>query len=1126
LSLNPSQLKALDHNRNLILSAGAGSGKTTILIERIIQLLLVIDGLKLSDILAITFTKKAANEMKERLFKRLIELQRSEIEELYEKKIEKTLHEINQLDISTIHSFLTNFLKQFSFSIGVDSDFQIIDPSEYQQLFTKTLETFINRKLESNDSEFSVLFRSFGKKRIRFFFEYLTENELLLKTEVCFSLDEQTDRWKNIYHDYIKNLNQKFLDDNPLQELLSNISSSLRDEISKPNKTVQLVIDLITEKADVKSIVNSVLTQKGELKANLLKPASGTNIEAKLILLTDYLIDYQDQFLEEFNSNDLEYLNLQSVFLKYGLSFNQDLLSEKNKRNVLTYNDLEKLTLEALRKDPTLRDSARHLHKFVLIDEFQDTNFIQWEILSYFLKKEDQSFQEQKTFLVGDPKQSIYSFRDADIRVFNTASEQILKQNLKRKKTTLPFKIKRINGLNSELLDSTEEERNGVLYLSNNYRTNGLTLGFINKIFANLFKEKSSLYDIASQDLTPFKDSDEKNRTEININFSEIKSAEYQHISTRILDLVKNGYAYSDITILLRSRSNSESLESIFKRADIPFHSYLSQSFYKQQEIIDIHNLIQFTIFPHDNLTLFSILKSPFFNYKDSFFTDFNGDSLTNYLENKAHKETLEKLNRLRYLSKQLPIELFIHMIIEQFNYYKNYNNSRIEQAAENINKLINELKQVSQHENSSLITVYQYLRRKIANSEKEAEAEIVVNDFENKVKIMTIHNSKGLQFPVVIIPDLERSFLGKSSSFYKHLDYGFFNQQLTKGGFIEAFFKYDSFLQREAEEKRTLYVAMTRVEEKLILTSSLKEKKIPKNSYLSLLNRGLENSIDNFNEIHNPLYSFEFLDDIVSDEKIIKNNYVLDIKFKKRLKNSSKIDKAKHVYSVTRIEQFKNDFNKYIQQYEYGFFKEDYQNRLIQFKSLDISPTLYGTILHQLLEQYEFICDKKNYIQLLLKQYNIVDLDKKIQNKLELSLDRFLTSTKTKAIRNAKQRLTETEINLIINDESFTGKLDLIIETESSEWIVFDYKSNKVDDKNYLNVASKYHLQMESYAFLLSRVIPNQKEYKVALYFIEADLLYEKSYSLESLEQLASKWNSIIQDIRKFESNFYQKLI
>lgn len=801
--------------------ASAGSGKTYLLISRIVRLLL--KGVNSGGILAITFTRKAANEMQTRLLERLYELATCEENEL--KKIlselqldvtpalinlsrrlyEKILHSESPVKTSTFHAFCQELLRRFPMEANISPGFDLADKTTqlYDQAWDALMAEANLKKETLLANSLQLLFSELGlynsKQALTNFIDHRSDwwAYTLEEEEPALYAKEALERQLNIEP------NSK-----PIEKLFDNEKNIIylnefhvllcKHDTKKNLEHSELIYKIIDPKHSLdlrfKLFKQCFLTKTGTaLKRKESKVAEkkmgGDGQERFIelhILLSDKLISTNAELAA------IRTLNTSSAWYLAGQHYLNHFQKLKKEQRTLDFNDLEWQTYLLLNKSNNalwvqykLDQRIEHL----LVDEFQDTNPTQWRLLLPLLEEMAASEDERQrsVFIVGDEKQSIYRFRRAEPRLF-IAAEKWLKDNLNA--NTCP--------------------------LSHSWRSSPAIINFINKVFNQdkfkallpSFIEHSTHRDDLSGKITllplslrelvekNIDDEDEKQivlRNPLNEPREESISQQYFNegvmIAEQIKKLIQDKTAvakkdgneainYNDIIILLRSRTHVADYERALRQTGIPYIGANRGTLLESLEITDMLDLLQWLILPFDNLSLAGILRSPLFSISND---DLISIKQTAAGETGSWLERLEQfviqtpnhpiLPRALLLLKkwqndaaQLPVHDLLDIIYSEANVLARYSAAFPQHLSQRVTANLTRFLELALEMDSgrypSLSRFSSWLSE-LRQMENEAPDEPVTptsDDSEQRVQILSVHAAKGLEAPVIFLADSANS--------------------------------------------------------------------------------------------------------------------------------------------------------------------------------------------------------------------------------------------------------------------------------------------------------------------------------------------------------------------------------
>jgi ATP-dependent helicase/nuclease subunit A len=1149
ISLTKTQQAALARDKNIAVTAGAGTGKTLILVERYIDILLK-ENVDIRELLAITFTNKAAAEMVERVATTIESLLKTSSDKDTHKKLLRIRNHLSSAYISTIHAFCARLLREFPLEAGgLDPGFKQLDEVQSDFLIGESIDVEISQ-IKNDDQYWLELFRLFGPDKVK----DILHTALSHRFEMIHILQRFTDNTpEEIYEELVNSF---------LGQVSGHFSQSQLSSIQK--LVVNLLIpdvqteSFIEEKASVVALLQTfretdkhdsviywrnlflladrMTTGKGTAYKNLSqlgKKDAWEPEKAELLLeLSRALVPIATWQREMTSScpgrSDLIVLqNLRKLYELYD-RVNQRFSELKRNQISVDYEDLQIFVFRLLQEHDQIRSQVSARFKYMMVDEFQDTNQLQWEIVSLLTQD-----KRDKLFIVGDPKQSIYGFRDADVRVFNQVK--------------LDFAA-RYPGSNHLLFES--------------FRFKNVISYFINDIFPDILKTSpDNPWEVAYDRVETRREDAEGGQVELAIlkNGGE-GNVQAGFMANRILDILAVGvYKPGHIALLLRTRNHLSEVEKELRNHDIPFQTAGGMGFYQGQEIFDTFHLLRFLINPLNDLALIGLLRSPFADISDQalfFMAAFaEGDHYWEKLQRLPEIEHLpdedkERLqiftaNARRWIDRRDRVGYF-ELLAEIFHdsLYRAVVSADLmgEQIIANIEKILKITMAFEKGSFSSVVDFADSLDRLINTYLKEGKAPVELEQ-EETVKILTIHQAKGLEFPVVFLPFLEQqiNFFGQRSEYFDDY-YGMTARiQNSREGIQDeaqgSYYLYDWLKLNKkrkeiAELKRLFYVGCTRARDQLILSGEIKKDKVPDQTPLHWLLNSLNISAGQLPEGRflvekdiDLLIHTDYTKKPTTEESKIKNTFRSIEQISKISPTDgedpnkpaflrSTIDYPKgEIFSATQIMTFLENPQEYHQRYHLGFFEDDYDKLGLGF-SEEEDALLRGTLIHRLMEQYP-----KDDIDQLLTEMDIVDqrMIRDLKKDVSLIKDRIRVSPVIQPALQAAEFRNEVSILKKIGTDFLTGTLDRIYKNDRDEWEIIDYKSNRIVEKDLMRAVAGYQVQMEIYALLLANVFPEQHAYKIGLYFVYPDKLSSHEYNPARIEKMEKKYGQVIETIKQF---------
>ncbi len=825
LRTTKSQRKALNIERHICVTAGAGSGKTRVLVERYLGILRKTDA-KPNEIVAITFTDKAAAEMKKRITDRLAEDESGDAQ--WHREIAE---QISAAPISTIHAFCSRILREFPFQAGVPANFGILHGIDQKLLLQTTvqdeLKEIATNAADADRGELTRLLRCYGSRKQleKLLSKMVEERELVerLKSEVyadrsnaeirgTWGVEDKPDveEWLRCLNTVLKGAKGKNAP--AVQEL----TEQLEQENQAAEKRDSVILDILSQIAPLIRTKSGTFAKKFFLGLGV--ETNGIESEIEFLMsasetLKDMLSD-DNGFLIDTTRHVLHlYTRIETAYRRAKLAQGQ-----------LDYTDLQLKLRDLLRNSSEIRDRLRERYRYFMVDEYQDTNPLQAELV--MLLTDD--LTRANLFIVGDAKQGIYGFRGADIRVFDQTREKIaamqgesirMEENFRSLRHVVAF----VNLFFHNLMGDGSESDFEVAYerlvqgrpapaeksLANNrnYVTrdiDNVDVGLRRETLMNQPPSSNALRTTEEIEIILGQKGDEA------VDENEL-------IAKRVTSLMAEGFQvwdkddevlrpirYGDIAILIRSRTHLPDIENALLKAKVPYLTTGGIGFYQRQEIYDMWNYLHILDTPEEgDVSLAAVLRAPFFGISDAELYEIArqpGDNFwqkaearlritaeedagidstemqdltkssrpakATYSPSQQLNNALRTIKRQRELAKRIPVNQLLLTIVNDTGMIGTLATGRQgPQRWANYQKLLELARNFQKEDDKPTLTGFiEFLRVLIDEEPREGQAPVQLGD--KAVNIMTIHAAKGLEFPVVILPGLARAPQGDREPF------------------------------------------------------------------------------------------------------------------------------------------------------------------------------------------------------------------------------------------------------------------------------------------------------------------------------------------------------------------------
>jgi ATP-dependent helicase/nuclease subunit A len=1174
------------HDKNLIVVAGAGSGKTRVLVERYLNLLEKNPEWSLNALVAITFTREAAFEMRNRVRKELENrLHQAQIDD-EAKRWSGLLAQMDSARIDTIHGLCATILRANAAEAGIDPRFEVLEPIDGAALLTNVINAVLRNLVNEPDDDIATLFTEYDIRLIR---EVVSSPEILAA-----ELDDLPETAAELYQQWVQDWQ---VDYETTRERLA------KDEVLKAawawspppiaiaadDKIMDVYRELDTHWNNFfeAEIAHSQTCLSQMLQAINLVGGKPDNWGGKDILaeakdnlrsIRECLSEFKDTVGEPPNEIDKRACAMLVRWYRLLKQVGETYQAEKAASGYLDFNDLEARTAALLNSFEAVRQRYQGVEfKRLLVDEFQDTNASQWKIVTSLANIHD----DIAMFVVGDQKQSIYGFRGADVSVFDAARLLI----------------------GTQLADKGEE-----IPLSVSFRSHPGLIQAFNKLFARILIRNANSpvaqYEIAfdhdmdaSRNLLNDMAKQHYGSVELllletvsrgGLSAPELRLWEAHEIAQRLKKLYEaqapifvgideNGDAYrpfdyGDAAILFQTTTHLNTYEEVLKALNIPFVTVAGRGYYNRQEVWDMLNLLKALHNSTDNLSLAAVLRSPMFGFSDEMLL-----ALRRLRVESAERATImplwealsvdvippldadqmarvrfarDTLHELRALAGRVTISELLRRSLSKTGYLAVLTGlpggARLRR---NVEKLIDIA------EASGKITLgafSHYLDDLTAQEVREGEATL---DASGAVRLMTVHASKGLEFPVVVLADASRQLRDPENDvlLYDRVRRHYVckvysdDEQKHVPSYTYRHCKRLSRLREEAEHKRLLYVAATRARDVLIIAGTVTLKKDGSwgsDGWLRQILSAIE--LDNDSSLHDG-FSFDYTPHATIRLHLPK----YDTNLPQNLRRDDSIvvwkapDASVQPLMPPRMQPVTMEQERLlghlaatqlanIGSFYYAFsgsdklyFRDTVRRQILADSSSQIREAVrirdpriklrqVGEVVHEALRFWRFP-DNTADIDALLESYawqqHITDPKDvpDVVNRAREILRKFQNSDTYREISLVKSKGLPyySELPFIFRTDRriIHGVMDALYQRENGEWVVMDYKTTSAHNMKVADHARRYHLQLGAYAAAvraeLGGIVP-----KVYIHYIQRQ---------ERIEIPAAIWQAEIQKLEQY---------
>ena len=987
------QLSAInEENKNIIVSAGAGSGKTAVLTTRVIRKIKA--GTRINELLILTFTNMAAKEMKERIKSKL--------------KNEGLMDEYNLIDssyITTFDSFSLTVVKKYHYLMNVSKNINVLDNSVLLIKQKEVLEKIFDELYEKEDEDFIHLINDFCMKD--------DKNISKLILDLSSKLDLIPDK-KSFLESYLNNHytedNYKRLTDSYLSIIHSKLEAlgNFLEEISyqcEPEKYEEVL-------GHYSNLLTASSYEDIRVKSAFKTPSiSGLSEEAKTIKTKineccneiKELCSYNtiDEMIDEIKNTYSYVKSIISIILK----LDEEIDKYKFENDLYTFNDIEKLAIRIVKENTDVREELKNSFKEIMIDEYQDTNNLQEEFISLI--------ENNNVYMVGDIKQSIYRFRNANPNIFRNKYERYrdnnggmkidLNKNFRSREETLT----NINLIFNLVMDN--------IFGGTNYLENQLMFG--NKLYSeNKLDNQNNNFEIYNYDYKKelgFK----REEYEAFIIAKDIKSkvdSKYQ-IFDKDNNILRDA-EYKDFVILMDRGTNFNTYKKIFNYLNIPLDIYKDDEINDDELFIIIKNIISLLISIKNN-NYDNSFKHAYISLIRSFLYEYDDEKIFDLIKENTYKDDISFIT-LKEISNEieyLPVSDILDLIVDRFDIINKLTRvGNIDNLLTTLEYIINYSKSIK---DNNILYFNDYL-----DSLLEEKLTITISskkEDSNSVKLMTIHKSKGLEYNICYYAGLYPKFnLGDLSEKILYDDvFGIctsvFNEGL-KDTIVKLLIK-DRYIKEEISERiRLFYVALTRAKEKMILLCDMNGDEENNNYNNGIVKDEIRSSYRSFQDI---LSSISFsLKDYIKNINI--EEYNLTKSYEIGVSKKINLSKTNEKINVSEVE----DNSSLI-------IKEKASKDPIIHTKEEIELMEYGTKMHKIFEYEDFNNPQDKHVIDFLNTYGYKK-ESTVYKELEFTYEK--------------------------DGKEINGVIDLLIEYDDHIDII-DYKLSNIEDIAYIKQLKEY---------------------------------------------------------------------
>lgn len=1052
-------------DKNILISAGAGSGKTAVLTERVFQR--INEGVDVNQLLIVTFTKAAALEMKERIRDRIIKAINAGDEHLFPQ-----LNLLETAQISTFDSFSMNIVKKYGYLLGIGSDIQIGDDIAHQKLKKDLLDTFLNEKHQLADAAFIDFVKRYSIKDgsiIRNMFMELAE-DLLQRSDYMRIIKDDLEAYHTdeFYQSLIQKVVRWVIDKVwDIRQYLSIIEEAFDSPAVQSHiADIRNSFGNLLETSDYTTMRTIILSHKFPRQPNKLFDEDEEALKSKLDKYKKKIKDIVNNIKELMKYDEAKIRSIMHEnypFEKTILTLTGEYIKRYYDTQIRTrffdYATIAHLSIQLVENFSDVRESLQSQYVEILVDEYQDTSPLQDSLI--------ENISANNLYLVGDIKQSIYRFRGAEPKIFqdkyrkylnDETSEVIhLNANFRSRKEV-------IDNINQMFEIVFDEEFGGVNYKDNHQMNFGLKIYEDEEVFNQNYGVTFLKYP---KDL---KDFDMKSWEYTRQNY-ETASFEAQLFIKDIIEKKKHYQVYDkdkktlrparydDFMILIDRKTYFEQFKDAFQAYGVPLHIHKSEAFLSNVDVLVTINVIKLLLSLSSKKMCEEHFKHAFLSLAYSYLFDFTTDQIIDFY---TQIEVYEPEHIMR-LSKDTVFEPFFNvyqylinhqdtmtlhdvlMYLQQaFNLIENaLKLDRVSAIEERLIFIFEQLKSFDK-KMFNLSDLVDYFNYAIDNHKPASWFFSIDIDYvrgtavvKDKVNLMTIHKSKGLEFPIVYYPNTTMAWASKKEGYRFDDEYGLIIPSVSEG-LINTFasFVSDQANSKEAlsERLRVLYVALTRAREAMVITHPDDNNTLSEElQYDEATEKVYDVLRSMYRSYHDVIHSMVHL----FKDQVININ-LNDLDFQARIERMPKEELISKEYSG-------DYFNYQIIPEPEKITLEKVEDETIQFvHPNDVEKMQIGTDVHEILKYIDFRQD-------ITSQLVKMDIKPSYQNLIQAFIDQPL-------MQKALNGQIFKELPFVSTQEEglIRGIIDLVIELDDEVYII-DYKMRSTDQAAYQEQVMRY---------------------------------------------------------------------
>ncbi|MCQ2551435.1 MAG: helicase-exonuclease AddAB subunit AddA [Clostridia bacterium] len=1067
--------------KNILVAAAAGSGKTAILVERIIRLVIEYQ-VPIDKMLVVTFTKAAASEMKEKIIKRLTEIiedgQGSDF-------LKEQLDIIHRANISTFHSFGEQVIKENFHAIGLEPSLSVADEVESTLLKEQAVEALLEERYEESSEEFLDFLDAYGQEKS----DSKIRELIVVAHKKLMSLPYP---WK-VLEEELEELKNPKRDGKIFRSIERYVKSQMKHAASIARDTARFLLDegfpiladrilqkdvMYLEAGNVLAVDYARLTLPKEYKESYEDVRK--IVEAKRKQYKDIVTELRDKFYYEGMEQELKELYPRfKVFVKLIQDFDEKYTQEKLRKRQIDFSDIEHYCLKIL-EDEEIAKIYRDRFEYIFVDEYQDSNLVQEEIIGKICR-------ENNRFLVGDVKQSIYKFRLAEPEIFRTRYEEFkgdpnsVKIDLNKNFRSKGNVIDSVNLFFESIMDGYDKD--AMLYKGDPYE------GPLDvRTSLHILEESKDIDDMS--DAIKELERNEKEAILVAKLIEETLGQEiYDSKEKKVRKIEKR-----DIAILLRGVKNTgKKYYDVLMENNIPSYITADEGYFGTIEVDAMVNLLTVIDNKQQDIPLVAVLSQEAFGYSVEELVDIRNKGergpfykafLDHAKTDERARQVLGTLDRWKKLSSLMPLDKFIWQVMLESGIYLAMGAlpGGVQRQA-NLRSLVDKALGYE----GNLYSFIQYID--MLKQQKIAVGQVkLVGEKDDLVRIMTIHKSKGLEFPVVIVAGLGKEKRPQREPVVFHKDVGLgmelvnLDERWKKDTPLDLIIKAKNKQDALEEEIRILYVALTRAKDRLLLVGNIDDLAGYKEKVMYGF-RGYSRYLDmiGVDAYRSPIIDVYYHSDASLGKHMLAKKRKLDKVLSVFDETEPKVDEALAM-EVERRVNFEYPYRKAMNlKSKYSVSELNQRERSTKIKKLTLeegklSQAAKGTIYHTVMEHipFEEDFDLEKVIQSLVDREILLEEEAKVvdKDKVMAFFNSDIGKRAVKAAREGKlykEKPFTVKTNMDGEEVLVQGIIDAFF-IEEDEIVLLDYKTNFVEsEEDVERIKETYKVQMDMYRAALA---------------------------------------------------------